>query len=223
MGAQADQVQDDILQRVLSRKLLPGDRIDEMDLRERLSLSGTPIREALIALETANVVERRPRDGARIASLDLESLMKLIEVLAESEGAIANLAARRINPDQARMLEQKLEACTDFAAGRCAAATDYFDLNLDFHTSLIVAAGNEHMGRSVFAVGNRLIAYLSARHNLPGEPARSAADHERIAAAVLDGNAEQARSLMIDHVMFNDRLAIDVMNMMKGASQSWTP
>lgn len=214
MGAQANQVRQDILNRVLGRTLLPGDRIDEQDLRDKHGLSGTPIREALIALETAGVVQRRPRGGARIMSLDLEGLMKMIEVLAETEGSVAFLAARRVNAAQAAALKAAAGACVDFAATRPPGAPDYYDLNLGFHRALIAAAGNEYMEQAVQATGNRLIAYLSARHNLPGEPLRSAQDHVAICDAVLDSDGDRARDLMIRHVSFSDRLALDVMNAM---------
>ena len=58
MGAQAEQVREDILSRIMNRKLMPGDRIDEDDIRARLELSVTPVREALIGLEQARVIEQ---------------------------------------------------------------------------------------------------------------------------------------------------------------------
>ncbi len=70
-------MRESILERVQDRKLLPGDRVDERELRERLSLSATPVREALISLVVTGVFERRPGDGARITSLSLEGLMKM--------------------------------------------------------------------------------------------------------------------------------------------------
>ncbi|WP_146344934.1 GntR family transcriptional regulator [Phaeobacter marinintestinus] len=215
MGAQADQVREDILNRVLNRTLLPGDRIDEQDLRDRHELSGTPIREALIALETAGVIERRPRGGARVSSLDLEGLMKMIEVLAEAEGSVAYLAARRINSVQAETLTNSARACLDFANGQADPGSNYYDLNLNFHRALIDAAGNEFMEQAVLQTANRLIAYLTARHALPGEHLRSANDHVAICEAVLNSSGDRARSLMIEHVTFSDRIALDIMNAMK--------
>lgn len=212
MGAQADQVREDILNRVLSRTLRPGDRIDEQELRQRLSLSGTPIREALISLETAGVIDRRPRGGAHIAFLDLEQLMKMIEVLAETEGSVAFLAARRINPLQANRLKVTAQACLDFTAN---SGTAYFDLNLEFHRALIASAGNEYLEQAVYQTGNRLVAYLAERHALPGEAARSAQDHKDICTAVLDADGPRARDLMIRHVSFSTPIALDVMNAMK--------
>lgn len=215
MGAQANQVRDDILNRVRARKLMPGDRIDESGLRERLNLSGTPVREALISLEASGIVQRIPRGGARITSLDLEGLMKIVEVLAEIEGAIAYRAARRISVQQAGILHKAAQACVDHAKRQNQPRDGYYDVNLAYHEAMFVAAGNEYLRDVVYQVGNRLIGYLSARHNLPGQPQRSALEHVEICKAVLDANGDSARELMIQHVIFNDTLALDVLNIMQ--------
>lgn len=217
MGIQADQVRDDIIGRVLGRDLMPGDRIDETDLRTRLGLSGTPVREALISLEASGVIQRRPRGGARIMALDLEGLVKMVEALAEAEGAVAYRAARRINAVQARALEQAADACEAFVRYPDAAHDPYFDLNLGFHRALIDAAGNEFLEQAVYHNANRLIGYLSARHDLPGEPRRSARDHRAICDAVLAADGDRARDEMIRHVTFSDTLALDVMNAVQPA------
>ena len=214
MGAQADQVRDDILGRVLSRSLLPDDAIDEADLRDRLGLSGTPIREALISLEATGVIRRVPRGGARVMSLSLEQLMKMVEVLAEAEGAAAYRAARRINAAQAQRLRAAVQACLDNAEGRGKAGISYYDVNLQFHTVVLEATGNEYLQQAVFGTANRLIGYLSTRHDLPGEPLRSARDHAAIAQAILDADGDRARQLMTDHVTFSDTLALDTFNLL---------
>lgn len=216
MGQQANQVREDILGRVFSRSILPGDRVDEEDLKARLGLSGTPIREALIALEAYGVIERRPRDGARIATLDLESLIKLVEALAETEAAVAYRAARRINKAQARVLETTCQACLDHVCCPDSVKSKYYDLNIDFHRALIAAAGNEYLEEAVLRTSNRLIAYLAAGIAIPGEAERSATEHVAIKDAVLDGNGERARSLMLQHVTFSDTLALDVLNTVSG-------
>lgn len=218
MGYQATQVRDDIVNRVLARELNPGDRIDETDLKERLSLSGTPIREALIHLEAEGIVERRPRGGALITSLDLEGLIKMTEAQAELEGSVAALASRRINRKQADRLEKCVQDCLDHANFRQENHDNYFDLNVAFHVSLAEASGNEHMANSLFNVANRLIAYLAARHELPGEIQRSALEHQAICQAVLDADSDKARTLMITHTTLSDRMALDVMNTLRGSS-----
>lgn len=212
MATQADQVRDDILERVLLRQLMPGDRIDEVELKNRLKLSGTPVREALISLEESRVIQRRPRGGARIAALDLEGLVKMIEVLAELEASGAFLAARRINTTQAKRLQSAADACSAFVQSPCPGGPSYFDLNLDFHRAVAEAAGNEYLTQSMFHVGNRLVAYLDARTRLPGQNQRSAEDHQNICRAILDAKGDEARRLMLEHVNFDGKQAIDIMN-----------
>lgn len=216
MGQQASQVRQDILDRVLTRRLLPGDRVDEDDIRDRLGLSGTPIREALISLETSGVIERRPRHGAYIAALDLEGLIKSVELLAETEAAVAFRAAQRINPHQAAELQTAAHDCLSFVQNPAQFSSEYYDLNMRFHRALIAAAGNEYLEHAVFQVSSRLIAYLACRHTLPGEPERSANEHLAIMKAVLDSDGNTARELMIKHVTFSDTRALDVLNTMSG-------
>ena len=218
MATQAGQVRDDIIKRVLARDLLPGDRIDEVDLRQRLELSGTPVREALIALEATGVIERRPRDGARIMALDLGGLLKMNEALAEAEGAIAFRPARRINAQQAKIVGERLADCLNYANAQDRPSTPYYDLDLAFHQALLQASGNEFMMETAFFLGNRMIGYLSARHELPNVAINSALEHQAIFKAILDSDGDLARSLMIDHVTFSDTVALDVMNALRATA-----
>jgi DNA-binding GntR family transcriptional regulator len=216
MGQQASQVRQDILDRVLTRRLLPGDRIDEDDIRDRLGLSGTPIREALISLEASGVIERRPRHGAFITALDLEGLIKSVELLAETEAAVAFRAAQRINSHQAAELQATAKDCLDFVQDPSRFDVEYYDLNMRFHRALITAAGNEYLEQAVLQVSSRLIAYLACQLTLPGEARKSAEEHFGIVQAVLDADGDTARELMIRHVTFGDTRALDVLNTMSG-------
>ena len=59
---------------------LPGDRLRETDVADRLSLSRTPVREALRRLEADGIVEHRPRVGAVIRQLSHTELVELYEM-----------------------------------------------------------------------------------------------------------------------------------------------
>lgn len=211
MGAQADQVRDDIIARIQNRSLMPGMRLDEVEIRARLGLSGTPIREALIALETEGLVVRRPRAGVYVTALDLENIVQLLEAHAEAEGALAYRAARRATPGQLKNLEAALNAC-QANAKEPDGKTNYYDLNLAFHQALFACAGNAYLTRAALRSGNILLGYLFARHQLSGEAQRSAEEHRAIFDAVVVGDADTARSLMIDHVLMHHEQMLDVLN-----------
>ncbi len=84
---------------IVTRQLPPGTRLDEVELAQRFAVSRTPIREALIQLASAGLVELRPRRGAIVAQISPQRLMEMFDVMAELEALCGRLAARRITPE----------------------------------------------------------------------------------------------------------------------------
>ena len=72
----------------------PGDRLREVEVAERLSLSRTPIREALRRLEAENIIEHRPRIGAVIRTLSRTEVVELYEMRLVLERTAAQMAAK---------------------------------------------------------------------------------------------------------------------------------
>ena len=105
MAGQTETVISAILGAIESGALNPGDMIEEQVLSERHGVSRTPIREALIKLETAGLVQRLPRKGAVVFKPTLEEFLAILEVHAKLEGQAAGLAARRLSPVYAKLLE----------------------------------------------------------------------------------------------------------------------
>ena len=97
MAGQSDTVINAILNDIESGKLNPGDSIGEPELADRLEVSRTPLREAMIQLETAGLITRLPRKGAVVFKPTLEEFLAILEVHAKLEGQAAGLAARRLS------------------------------------------------------------------------------------------------------------------------------
>ena len=77
-----------VMDRIVERRLLPGDRITEPPLAEELGLSRTPIRQALARLVSEGFLENRPdQRGYRLPPLDRQDMQEVFsarEVLASS-------------------------------------------------------------------------------------------------------------------------------------------
>ena len=215
MANQTDEVKNDIISRLMRRELLPGDPVDEAGMQERLGISGTPIREALIALEAAGTVERRRRGGAIVSRISFEDLIKYNEVLAEVEAAIAGLASQRISPSQAEALQQSTDACLDHVENHGNSAREYYDLNVAFHAAMGRACGNEFLKETALNLERKIYPYLAFRLDTPVERVRSAKEHVDICAAILGADAEKARDLMRKHVLFSNETALTIMNSAK--------
>ncbi len=215
MGTHTDTVKQDILDQLRNGVLLPGDVIDEVGLRTRHGLSVTPVREAISYLEALGLVERKKRCGARVKDLDFENLIGMVEVHAELEGAVAFQAARRINKKQEIRLKAATEACEQYVKTPESSPSNYYNLNLEFHLTLHDAAGNSSLIEFINLSGNRLLAYVRARHLMRDGNHRSAKEHRVLYDSIIDGNAKAARKNMSEHIMLDNSTVLDVINSMR--------
>ena len=80
---------------ILSGELKPGDRISELSIVERLGMSRTPIRMALVRLEEEGFLETIPSGGFAIKAFSERDIYDAIELRGTLEGFAARIAAER--------------------------------------------------------------------------------------------------------------------------------
>ncbi|SDO22817.1 DNA-binding transcriptional regulator, GntR family [Lutimaribacter pacificus] len=212
MANQTDTIITAVLDRIESGHLNPGDLIDEAPLIRDHNVSRTPVREALIQLETAGLIKRLPRKGAVVFKPTLEEFLAILEVHAKLEGQAAGLAARRLSQSYAAKLEQVTKACEDHAAVLGDAEPDrYYQLNMAYHARVAEAAGNPFLLDMIKTNARKLMAYYRARYHYKGAIADSARDHRAITALILNRDAEAAEAAMARHVQFDQVTAMDLL------------
>lgn len=193
-------------------RLRPGDAIDEALLAAEFNVSRTPVREALLQLEATGLIKRHPRKGATLFKPTLEEFLAILEVNAKLEGQAAGLAARRLSVGWAERLEAAVVACEDHAAGKGDADPDgYYQLNLRFHETVALAAGNPFLTEMIKTNARKLLAYYRARYHYAGAIAQSAREHRAIAQVIVSRNAEAAEAMMQRHVQFDQITAMDLL------------
>ncbi len=91
---------------IVTLDLPPGSVWSETELSRKIGIGRTPVREALKRLEADHLVDIIRRHGARIAEVNIEQQLMLLELRRELEGLIATRAARRCSKaEQKRFLE----------------------------------------------------------------------------------------------------------------------
>lgn len=183
--------------------LMPGDPIDERALASRLGMSRTPVREALQQLRLQGLVQVVPRQGIHVARASIKSLLAMFELLAELEGVAAKLAARRIDDVGRKLLAQSLEGCREAQALDDRDA--YSAANLTFHRALYNASSNSFLIDQLMHLRRRTQMYRRDAFQQRGRMQVSLADHERIAAAVLNGDEALASLEATAHVTIGGR------------------
>ena len=193
-------------------RLNPGDLIDETQLVIEFGVSRTPVREAILQLEAIGLIQRLPRKGATVFRPSLEEFLAILEVHAKLEAQAAGLAARRLSNTWAASLELAVHNCEEHARQYGDAEPDsYYQLNLRFHETVALAAGNPFLLEMIKTNARKLLAYYRARYRYAGAIASSAREHRAIATLIFDRNSEAAEALMQRHVQFDQVTAMDLL------------
>ena len=195
----SERLRESIEEEIATGKLLPGTRLDEVDLATRFGVSRTPIREALRLLLGEGLVETRPQRGMVVAQVTPQRLIEMFEVMAELEAMCARLAARRMSDAELAEIEAAHEACRGSAAARDADA--YFYANERFHYAIYAAAHNSFLFEQAAALQRKLRPYRRLQLRVRNRPQRSFEEHQAILDALRESDADKAQQAIRSHVV----------------------
>ena len=203
MARTADKLISDIRKEVSSGILKPGDQLEVTALAERFGVSRTPIREAIRTLVESGVLETRPRKGSFVRVLSAKQLLDLFQVAAELEGMACRLAALSLTKENVEAIERGLAKCTQAAEDQNNA--EYAMANLDFHTAIHNASGNDWLIEQLRQLQINLNSYRTMPYEIRGRLKKSTDEHKIICDAILSGDGEHACNLMRDHMMLQGK------------------
>jgi len=187
--------------------LRPGDRLREIDIAERFSLSRTPIREALRRLEAERIIEHRPRIGAIIRMLDQTEVVELYEMRLVLERTAAEMAAKHAMEAEVDALADLNKNITKAVHNPSRAAA----INQQFHRAIYLATRNRFLLESARALNNALL--LLGPTTLADEARINTVvhQHNQIIDAISRGDIEAAGVASEAHLQTSLRHRLSVM------------
>lgn len=183
---------------ILDGTFADGERLDEMQLAQRFSVSRTPLREALQRLALSGLVEQLPRRGVFVRQPGPVELLEMFEVMAELEAACARLAASRITDGALDEMRASNARCK--AALEARDADGYYHENERFHAILYRQSGNAYLEQECRRLHRRLTPFRRLQLRLRGRLAQSMAEHEAVVAALEQADASAASDAIRSHV-----------------------
>lgn len=142
-------LQDEVVARIRRMiddgSLLPGSRIPERQVCERLGVSRTPLREAFQVLASQGLIELQPRRGAVVKRLRPDEIDHMFEVLAALEGLAGELACELMSEEQLARIA-RLHAKM-MAAYKRRSRPRFFEINQEIHEEIVKASGNPVLAR----------------------------------------------------------------------------
>lgn len=166
----------------------PGYRLRETDVAQRLSLSRTPVREALRKLEADGIVEHRPRIGAVIRTLGHTEVVELYEMRIVLERTAAEMAAKHCSDAELHELEDLNADIAKTIDNPAKAAA----INQKFHRCIYMATRNRFLLESARALNNALMLLGPTTLADPERIKTVCKQHQDIIDAIRAGDAEAA-------------------------------
>jgi len=206
----ADHLHRRLEEEIFAGELVPGSRLDETRLAGRFGVSRTPVREALLKLASAGLVEMRPRQGAVVAKITVQELLQMFEVMAELEAFCARLAARRMTEAERQNLRKVHARC-----GKLAKRADpdaYYDANREFHEVIYAGGHNMFLEDSTRNLRNRLSPFRRFQLRHHGRLQTSWSEHDAVVQALLDGDPERAEQALRSHVAIQGDVFTDLVS-----------
>lgn len=190
-----------LTQAIITGELAQGQKLSEADLATRFGISRGPLREAIRQLEGMRLVHRVPHAGARVVTLDQQTMADLYTVREALEGMACRRAATTMSDEEIQELfqlldqhEQQIEAVD---------GQQYFQSEGDFDFHYHIAQGSRNqllidlLASELYQL-LRMCRYRTSRLAKRTRPALK--EHRQIVEAIADRDGELAELLMRRHI-----------------------
>lgn len=193
----AEEVYLQIKRDIVTRKLLPGAPLTELELAQSLHISRTPVREALRRLQAEGLVSIVQGHGARVSEVSYRDAREAYEIRELLEPYAARLAVARLTAESARALR---EMCDSLQVPSLTSDTAIrWEMDRHLHDLILQIAGNELLRSLVWELRvrtDRAYAYIA-------EAALEASreEHIQILEAILGNDADAAEEAVRTHLV----------------------
>ncbi len=176
-------------------ELLPGSSINLNILSRQLGISKTPLRDALIQLETEGFVTILPRRGVVVKKLTLQEIKNFYEIAGALEAAVIKSIFDKLNSSLiSKMKQLNSEMKTAIERGNFDA---YYRKNLDFHNVFLELSDNEVLLKIVMPIKQRLYDFPRLGYIREWE-LNNCYEHQQFIELLETGDCNGAASIMRD-------------------------
>jgi DNA-binding GntR family transcriptional regulator len=204
-ASRTELVLEEIRRAILTRRLLPGQPLVEMELANQLGVSKTPVREALKLLSGSGLVTFSPYKGASVRVVDRELAMAVYDVRLLLEPEAVGRAVRA--GDQAGFVAARTALDSARVAMTAGDHAELSLLNRAFHQAMYSGCGNPLLISVLDDLRDRAALISVVGWETSPSWDTEWQEHQAILAAAVAGHDNDAAELTRRHIQgFLDRI-----------------
>lgn len=201
----------EIRRRIMDGTLVPGSVLEQETLASTLSLSTTPVREALRRLESERLVTLQAHREVRVAPMTVAELQQIYVVRLELDPLAAGLAAEAATDEQ-------LAAVSASFGQHPRDPVERLIQNRQLHRGIYGACGNQVLIQILDSLWDRSDRYRMVLLKTDVKAASIESEHGAIVLAFARRNAEALRELMTVHLQASMQSIMQLGGIMEGTS-----
>ncbi len=186
---------------IIDGKLLPGEKLLDMEIANLFSVSRTPVREAFLALAHNKLVNISPGKGTVVSDIDQKDIQKLYEALSMLHASVLELSFPKIDES----ILKKLEDINDQFLDETLDSLTTRKLDQSFHQIFFDLIDNNYLKTFKIQLDIHTQRAESLFFKLPQKREKSHSDHEKIIYFLRKKDLNKARECLIDNWNVNER------------------
>ncbi|MYN13920.1 FCD domain-containing protein [Pusillimonas sp. TS35] len=195
-------------------ELLPGQKLTGRVLAERLGVSQTPVREAMLQLVAERALNMNPNRSVTVPMLDREKFIELRDMRVALEGLAARCAVQRCV--ETGLGAEQIGAIAVLHRQMMAAKKrrDYrttLRLNRAIHFSVYELSGRHELVATIQSLWARTGPYLNFLYEKAGPAANGAHPHESLLDALTQGDPDMAEAAIRHDILDGGRAILDAL------------
>ncbi|MCI0678032.1 MAG: GntR family transcriptional regulator, partial [Actinobacteria bacterium] len=132
-----------IREAIVSKEIAPGTPVSEARLARDLQVSKTPVREALLRLQSVGLIELDGSRGVRVVNPSRSRVAQAYEIRGVLEAGVARLAAERASDEEKEGILHAAQ--TSLAAAKAGDSAGFSHWDTTFHLEIAAAAKNPRL------------------------------------------------------------------------------
>ncbi|WP_137789115.1 GntR family transcriptional regulator [Bacillus sp. E(2018)] len=186
---------------ILNRQIAPGNQLFENAIAQKVNASRTPIRSAIMRLESEGLVNVIPNKGAFIVQPTIEEMVQAFEMRKTLEEMAIKTGFSNLATEEVKELKQLLNEMK--SAYKERKIVPYQEKNNEFHLVIAKASGNSYLIEFMKKILSQITTYMVLYDVFNGNSNNEELDileHEQMIHFIENGEKENLRSLIDKHL-----------------------
>lgn len=207
---------------ILTGEIVPGQRMVENTLAERLEVSRTPIREAMRQLQLEGLVQIDQQGGLSVTRFSPMDIAHLYECRIALERVAVSGACRHATPLQIKRLDLVLTQVESALYDQALKLDrqDFLDLNRQFHREIAESSGNPWLLSLLDQILDKILLFRVQLHREDADMREMHQQHRHIYTAIAHRDMEQAVHLISQHLLADQARGLQRMKALELSQQA---